>query len=246
VDQSILGTSAIEFDAVEKRYGSHEALRSVSFNIEEGDYLGLVGANGAGKTTLIKSLLDFCNIDAGHIRINGQSHTHSQARAQIAYLPERFNPPYFQTGREFLSMMGCLHGAEVETRRLEATMEALEFEIDALSKPVRSLSKGMSQKLGLASCLLSEKPLMVMDEPMSGLDPKARALVKEQLLARRGSGQTLFFSTHLLSDIETLCTRVAVLHAAELQFVGTTQAFKERYSAESIDDAYLQCVAASD
>ncbi len=113
---------------------------------------------------------------------------------------------------------------------------------EALKKPVRQLSKGMAQKLGLAASLLSGKDLLVWDEPMSGLDPKARALLKHYLLGLRSRGHTFFFSTHLLADVHQLCDRMAVLHGGELRFVGTPEQFCAQFQAASMEDAYLRCV----
>jgi ABC-2 type transport system ATP-binding protein len=123
-------------------------------------------------------------------------------------------------------------------------LAALDLDPDALTKPVRALSKGMAQKLGLAAVLLSGKALYVLDEPMSGLDPRARALLKQHLLAQRHSGvQTLFFSTHLLPDVETLCDRMIILHAGIPRFIGTPAECCAAYDAPDLETAYLRCVA---
>lgn len=237
-------TAAIGFEGVVKRYGAHEALAGVDLDLAAGEALGLIGVNGAGKTTLIKTLLDFCALDAGAIRIFGTPHTRTQARERLAFLPERFVPPYFLTGHEFLQMMGRLYARAPATGDLDAIAAALDLEPAALAKPVRTLSKGMAQKLGLAACLLSGRELLVLDEPMSGLDPRARARVKEQLLQVRRAGRTLFFSTHLLADVEALCDRVAVLHEGRVRFLGTGEAFRAAYAADTLEDAYLACVGA--
>jgi ABC-2 type transport system ATP-binding protein len=235
---------AIRFEDVCKSYARQRALKGVSFAVEEGDHLGLVGVNGAGKTTLIKCLLDFCELTSGAIRLFDMPHTEGRARSRIAFLPEKFTPPHFLRGAEFLRMMAGLYGSASSESQMLDIPNALALDAAALDKPVRELSKGMAQKLGIAACLLSGKDLLVMDEPMSGLDPRARALVKRQLLERRDRGQTLFFSTHLLSDVEALCNRVAVLHDGELRFVGALDAFRHRYGASGIEEAFLRCVEA--
>ena len=149
--------------------------------MRRGEFFGLVGVNGAGKTTLIKCLLDFCDADGGAIEIFGVPHRDTAARARLAYLPERFNPPFYLTGRDFLQYMLGLHRAPYDDDRVARMFGALDLEPAALDRPARAYSKGMTQKLGLAACLLSGKELYVLDEPTGGLDPKARALLKSEL-----------------------------------------------------------------
>lgn len=237
-----MSQSALRFQEIVKRYGKFDALRGVSFEVGEGEFFGLVGMNGAGKTTLIKSLLDFCAVDGGSIHISGASHRDTQARAGLAFLPERFSPPYYLTGRDFLRYMLSLHGRAYHEEEVLTALEALDLDASALAKPVRSYSKGMTQKLGLAASFLSGKKLLVLDEPMSGLDPKARALVKRYLQRLKTEGATLFFSTHMLPDVEELCDRMAILHRGELRFTGSPQECRQRYAASTLEQAYLNCI----
>ena len=151
-------------------------------------------------------------------------------------------PHYYLTGRDFLVYMSELHGVGYCNVKVAELLRVLDLDQSALSKPVRQYSKGMGQKLGLAACLLSNKELMVFDEPMSGLDPRARAYLKRFLLELKQSGNTLFFSTHLLSDVEALCDRVAILHAGKIHFIGTPQECCRKYQADDLEQAYLACV----
>lgn len=233
---------ALRFHAVRKNYTRLSVLQGIDLEIPAAEFFGLIGVNGAGKTTLIKSLLDLCAIDGGHIEIFGTAHRETAARACVAYLPERFLPPHYTTGLDFLELMRTLHAATCDATQRETVLAALDFETSALAKPVRALSKGMAQKLGLAAILLSGKPLFVLDEPMSGLDPKARALLKQYLLGLRGRQQTLFFSTHLLSDVEVLCDRIAILHGGSLRFVGRPAECCTQFAAPTLEQAYLRCV----
>lgn len=237
-----MAATALSFHGVTKRYLRTDVLRGIDLDVRDGEFFGLVGVNGAGKTTLIKALLDFSTPDAGRILIHGVPSTDRRARSRLAFLPERFLPPYFLTGRDFLRTLLRLHGASFDEAALVDTLAGVDLAPEALSKPVRALSKGMAQKLGLAAVLASGKDLLVLDEPMSGLDPKARALFKRGLLARRGAGTTLFFSTHMLADVEALCDRLAVLHAGRVHFVGTPAELRERYGVDDIESAYLACV----
>jgi ABC-2 type transport system ATP-binding protein len=235
---------AIRFEGVERSYGKQRVLGGVTFNVRAGEYVGLIGVNGAGKTTLIKGMLDLGDIDRGHIEIFGVSHRNPQARSQLAYLPEQFSPPYYARGEDFLRFMAEMHGRAYPHAERDAVLAALDLDPAALAKPVRTLSKGMSQKLGLAATLLSGRPLYVLDEPMSGLDPKARALFKQHLLElRRQHGQAIFFSTHLLSDVESLCDRIVILHGGVPRFVGTPHECCASFGVADLEEAYLRCVA---
>ncbi len=234
---------ALRFKQLVKRYGKHAVLDGISLDIAAGEFFGLVGVNGAGKTTLIKSLLDLCEIQSGSIEIFGEPHTVTATRSRLAYLPERFTPPYFATGHEFLDYLARLHGGSYTQGELEQCLHTLDLDAAVLAKPVRALSKGMGQKLGLASVLLSGKELLVLDEPMTGLDPKAHARLKVYLDSIRSGTQTVFFCSHNLADVAALCDRVGVLHEGVLRFCGSPQAMCDSYGGGDIESAYLRCVA---
>ena len=234
---------ALRFDQVGKRYAGAPALREFSLDVRRGEFFGLVGVNGAGKTTLIKCLLDFCDADAGAIEIFSVPHRATAARARLAYLPERFNPPFYLTGRDFLRYMLKLYRAPYDEGEVGRVFGALDLELSALDRPARSYSKGMTQKLGLTACLLSGKDLYVLDEPTGGLDPKARALLKGQLAALKRAGRTVFFTSHALADVAELCDRMAVLHAGQLRFAGTPLELAGRYGAPDLERAFLSCIA---
>lgn len=233
---------AVEIKKVVKTFGKHEVLREIDLTVRSGEFIGLIGVNGAGKTTLIKCILDFCALTSGSINIFGAQHTRTEARRRLVFLPEKFMPPYYLTGRDFLVYMSELHGIEYRDAKVAELLSILDLDLSALSKPVRQYSKGMGQKLGLAACLLSNKELMVYDEPMSGLDPRARVYLKRYLLELKQAGKTLFFSTHLLSDVEALCDRVAILHAGRIHFIGTPQECCRKYQVGDLEQAYLACV----
>src|SRR5262245_5258956 len=148
-----MSRAALAFDRVCKAFGRHVALDGFTLEVREGELFGLVGVNGAGKTTLLKCLLDFAAVDAGTIRIFGESHRNTGARKALAFLPERFLPPYYLTGADFLRYMLRLHAAPFSIDLVHDTFDALDLDRRALQLPVRSFSKGMTQKLGLAACL---------------------------------------------------------------------------------------------
>ena len=237
-----MAQSAVRFDQVRKSFGRQAVLQGIDLDIAAGMSFGLVGINGAGKTTLIKCLLDFCHVDGGSIRIFGTRHTDSSARARLAFLPERFMPPYFLTGRDFLGYVLALDARAAGEEQVRAMFAALDLEAEALDKPVRSYSKGMTQKLGLAAALLAQPDLLILDEPMSGLDPLARARVKELLRQLGAQGRTLFFTSHALSDVEEICEHMVVLHQGRLRFSGSPQALLQDYSCDSMEQAFLKCI----
>jgi ABC-2 type transport system ATP-binding protein len=169
---------AVRIAALRKRYGKFAALEGVDLQIAAGEAFALVGANGAGKTTLIKCMLDLTSCDSGTIEIFGQPAREASSRQHLSYLPERFNPPYYLRGREFLALMCELAGKVYDAARISQLLDTLELDRTVLEQPVRTLSKGMTQKLGLAGVLAVPRELYVLDEPMSGLDPAARVAVK--------------------------------------------------------------------
>jgi ABC-2 type transport system ATP-binding protein len=232
----------LSFHHISKRYGKAMALDNVSLDIEQGEIFGLVGANGAGKTTLIKCLLDFCEPDNGTIEISGIDHHETRSRRDLAYLPESFAPPHYLTGKDFLQYMLKLQGLDYDATGILNMLAALDLEPDSLGKPVRAYSKGMTQKLGLAGCFLRRRNLYILDEPMSGLDPKARALLKRRILQSRGEGATFFFTSHTLPDVEELCGRMAILHGGRLRFCGTPAECRSAYDAATLEEAYMACI----
>lgn len=236
-------TTALQFRNIEKKYDKKAVLRGFDLSIVKGEFFGLVGMNGAGKTTLIKCLMDFSALDAGSIDIFGHSHRQSGARSPMAFLPERFAPPYYLTGQDFLKYMLTLQSLPYRADQASAMLQELDLDVAALSRPVHSYSKGMTQKLGLAACFLAQKDLYILDEPMSGLDPKARALLKQCLARQRTRGATLFFSSHALADVDEMCDRMAILHDGKLRFVGSPDECRRSYAAETLEQAYMRCIA---
>jgi ABC-2 type transport system ATP-binding protein len=237
-----MSSPVVRVQSLRKRFGKTGVLNGVDLEIGAGEFLGLAGVNGAGKTTLLKCMLDFCAVDGGTIRLFDLPHTDPRARAPLAFLPERFVPPYYLTGRDFLAFMQRLQRRSYDQAEVLAMLEALDLDADALARPVRAYSKGMTQKLGLAACFLSRRELYVLDEPMSGLDPKARACVKSFLTRLRGEGRTLFFTSHALADIEEICDRMVVLHQGVPYFSGTPRALCEHYGEISTERAFLRCI----
>ncbi|MDO8033811.1 ABC transporter ATP-binding protein [Janthinobacterium sp. SUN128] len=238
---------AIEFHNVHLQLAGSAVLRGVDLQVRAGELFGLVGVNGAGKTSLLKCLLDFCMPERGEIAIFGQAHRHGAARQPLCFLPERFQAPYYLTGGDFLRYLARLHNVRPDAHAEQQALDALDLAPDALLRPARDYSKGMIQKLGLAACLLSGKPQLVLDEPMSGLDPKARAQFKQVLRQARAQGRGALLTSHALADVEELCDRMAILHAGRIVFTGTPAECRARHGGAtdaSLEQAFLNCIAA--
>jgi ABC-2 type transport system ATP-binding protein len=194
----------------------------LDLSIAHGEIVGLIGANGAGKTTTLKLLLGLLVPDAGRIEIAGEA-THTGAwRSSIGYLPEQ--PAFYEylSGREFLVFLGQLFGlsATVLRDRITYLLERVGI-AESAHRPIRTYSKGMQQRLGIAQALLNQPKLLLLDEPMSGLDPIGRRFVRDLLLELRAQGCSILFSTHIIPDAEFVCDRIALMRTGQLVAVGT-------------------------
>lgn len=208
----------LEFREVEKAlpFGfwlrKKEILKGVSLSVQEGEIYGFLGPNGAGKTTSIKCLLGLLQPDAGSVSLFGEAGPTLKARRRLGYLPEQ---PYFYQhlkGRELLEYFGRLfgmRGAELH-EKAEDLLALVSLEADG-EKPLGQYSKGMLQRLGVAQALINDPDLVILDEPMSGLDPIGRREVKDLIMSVKQRGATVFFSSHILADAEELCDRVCLL-----------------------------------
>ena len=233
---------AIQIEGLCKNYPGQSVLGEIYLAISAGECAGLVGVNGAGKTTLMKCMLDFCAVDSGSIRIFGTDHRRAEARSRLAFLPEGFSPPYHLNGRDFLKYMAALNHIQYDEHASAGMLAALDLDPAALEKPVRQYSRGMGQKLGLAACFLNRRDLLILDEPMSGLDPLARARLKTYLATLKQQGRTVFYSTHLLEDVQTLCDRVIILHGGTVLFSGSVPDCCVTWRADTLEGAYLACI----
>lgn len=232
----------IKCQQVVKQYARKTVLDKVDLDVKQGEFFGLVGMNGSGKSTLIKAILDLIGIDSGKITINGCSHRNVNARQNVAYLPDRFSPPAHLRSQDFIQYMLRLHASDCDQKKVDKILDELELDKSVMQESVNKLSKGMTQKLGLASCLLSGKSLLILDEPMSGLDPRARVLFKKQLAQLKQQGATVFFSSHVLADVEEIADTMAVLHNSRIYFSGSPQEFKQQYQGANVEQAYMNCI----
>lgn len=214
-----------------------EALSDLSLLVAKGEVFGFLGPNGAGKSTTIKSIMGLIKPSCGTILINGKSSQDPTARLSLGYLPE--NPSFYEflTGREYLVFVGRAHRmAETALQtEIERVLELLDLK-EAADRSIRGYSKGMVQRLGLAQALLHDPDLYILDEPMSGLDPIGRALVKDIIRSLKERGKTIFFSTHITADVEAVCDRVGVIVGGRLRVVETV----EHVMQSGIEGYYVQ------
>jgi len=220
--------AAIEILGLEKTYSvgfwrkrPKRALHPLHLAIEDGEIFGFLGPNGAGKTTTLKMLMGLVFPSGGGARILGMDLDDPRMKAQIGFLPEQ---PYFYdylTARELLTYYGQLSGVDSRQlpRKVDSTLERVGLR-DATDVQLRKFSKGMLQRAGIAQAILHDPKVVFLDEPMSGLDPMGRREVRSLIEQLKAEGKTVFFSTHILSDAEALCDRVAVINLGQLRGVG--------------------------
>ncbi|MGB0720085.1 MAG: ABC transporter ATP-binding protein [Bdellovibrionales bacterium] len=222
--------------------GANPVIHDINMAPQAGEFYGLIGLNGAGKTTLIKAILGLREQDAGKIEIFGKPCTDQEAKKNLAFLPERFEPPWFLSGLEFLRFSMRLYGQRVEDKVFYEYAEKVALDPDALKRRVQTYSKGMRQKLGLLGTVLTNCKLLILDEPMSGLDPKARTLVKDMLLEIKAADRTVFLSSHILADMDEICDRVSVMHNGTIGFSGPPKDLKQQTGCKNLERAFLHFI----
>lgn len=225
--------AVIEVQGLEKSFSrgfiprKTKILKSLSFQVEGGRITGFLGGNGAGKTTTLKCILGLIFPDAGQIKILGQDISSKEARRKIGFLPERAYFYEHLTGEEFLKFYGQLSGT-MTSASIRQRVDELLAKVDltaARSKRLRNYSKGMLQKIGMAQAIFHRPSLVILDEPMSGLDPDGRYYVSQLIKETADDGTGVFFSSHLLPDVEKICQDLVILKEGEVLFSGELKQF---------------------
>lgn len=241
--------SVILFENVYKTYAkqlgelSKIALSDVSFSLGQGETLGMIGANGAGKSTCIKLLMDFIRPDTGHITVLGKSPQKHAIRSRIGYLPETANFPSNLTVLDMLRFTG--NTSNLTLPDIQAASEKWLRRLDLWDdrkRPLRNYSKGMQQRANFAIALLGEPELLILDEPMSGLDPIGRADILSLIGELKSQGRSILFCSHILEDVDRLVDRVLVLHKGQKIFEGKPDALAKQQGCPTFVEGYLNLV----
>ena len=232
----------VEFRAQNSSGLKKVAVKDLSLRVSAGEVFGFLGPNGAGKTTTMNVLLGFVNATSGTAFLFGVDVRQPIARQRIGYLPELTYYYKFLTAEELLRFYARIFGiprAESD-RRIEQLLKLVELDA-ARKRPIRTYSKGMQQRAGLAQALINDPDLLILDEPTSGLDPLGRMKVREIIQRLRNDGKTVFFSSHELGEVETVCDRVAIINQGELRVEGRVADLVEQYHA-NLEKIFLNII----
>jgi ABC-2 type transport system ATP-binding protein len=231
----------VEYRSRELRQPVKIALRGLDLEVRAGEVFGFLGPNGAGKTTTMNVLLGYVQASSGSASLFGIDVRQPIARQRIGYLPEMTYYYKFLTAEELLRFYAKIFGiGRAETdKRIASLLKLVELE-HAAKRPIRSYSKGMQQRVGLAQALINNPDLLILDEPTSGLDPLGRMKVREIIQRLKQEGKTVFFSSHELGEVETVCDRVAIVHEGQLKKVGTVAEVSAGHA--NLEKAFLQVV----
>ena len=235
----------VKIDNVTKSYnGKYNAVNKLNLNIEDGKILGLLGPNGAGKTTTIKMITGIIQPTIGDVEINNISITKEpvKAKEQFGYVPD--SPDMFLrfTGLEYLNFMADVYNVDVNTRKSKIEELAKRFEMTtALGDKIQSYSHGMRQKIVVMGVILHDPKVWILDEPLTGLDPKSAFTLKEMMREHADAGNTVIFSTHVLEVAEKVCDEVAIINKGQLIFNGTLEDMRKEFKAnESLEEMFLE------
>ena len=231
----------VEYRSRELKQPLKVALQGLDLEVQAGEVFGFLGPNGAGKTTTMNVLLGFVPPSGGAASLFGIDVRQPIARQRIGYLPELTYYYKFLTAEEILRFYATIFGIErgAADKRIAELLKLVELE-HAAKRPIKSYSKGMQQRVGLAQALINNPDLLILDEPTSGLDPLGRMKVREIIQRLKNEGKTVFFSSHELGEVETVCDRAAILHQGELKAVGTVAELSRGH--ENLEQAFLKIV----
>ena len=238
----MLENTLISVNNIEKRFGKVVALRGVSLNIKEGEVFGLLGANGAGKTTLMRIILGLLKANAGHIDFKGKTLDEVTIRDDFGFLPESFLPPPNLKAREFLIAISLQAKKSADVNKIIETVGLTAH----AGKYIKNFSRGMVQRLGLACALVKNPKVLILDEPTLGLDPLGQSAILKIISDLKQEGRTVFFSSHILSQMERLCTHIGLIHGGRVVFHGTCDELKHKHGVAYLEDAFMKEIAPID
>lgn len=231
----------VEYRSKEMRGATKVALAGLDLEVGTGEVFGFLGPNGAGKTTTMNVLLGFVPPTSGSAYLFGIDVRQPIARQRIGYLPELTYYYKFLTAEELLRFYAKIFGlSNAETsRRISELLKLVELQ-HAAKRPIKGYSKGMQQRVGLAQALINNPDLLILDEPTSGLDPLGRMKVREIIQRLKNEGKTVFFSSHELGEVESVCDRVAIIHQGELKAIGRVADITGTHA--NLEQAFLQVI----
>ena len=236
--------NAISLSNLSYSVSGFDILKSLTLEIPTHSYFAIAGVNGAGKSTLIKLILDLIRPTSDtEIQIFGRQNRITGCRDQLAYLPEKFDVKKTVSGWQYLDFVASIYKMTLDKNKARSLAEKLDFPVDRLKSKIGGYSKGMVQKLGLISCFVLDRELLILDEPLSGLDPRARFHFKSLLLEEKQKGRTILYSTHMLADAEEICDQFGILHNGEMKFIGTPATCMQNFQADTLEQAYMQCIS---
>jgi ABC-2 type transport system ATP-binding protein len=232
----------VEFRAQQKGQDRKLAVKDLNLSVRAGEVFGFLGPNGAGKTTTMNVLLGFVNATSGSASLFGVDVREPVARQRIGYLPELTYYYKFLTAEELLRFYARIFGIPRAQagQRIEQLLKLVELE-SARKRPIKTYSKGMQQRVGLAQALINNPDLLILDEPTSGLDPLGRMKVREIIQRLKNEGKTVFFSSHELGEVETVCDRVAIINEGQLKVEGRVDDLVAKYQA-NLEKIFLNII----
>src|SRR5215468_630112 len=232
----------VEFKARSSANGKKIAVNDLNLNVQAGEVYGFLGPNGAGKTTTMNVLLGFVNATSGDAFLFGVDVREPIARQRIGYLPELTYYYKFLTAEEILRFYARIFRIPKEQteKRIDQLLKLVELE-HARKRPIKTYSKGMQQRVGLAQALINDPDLLILDEPTSGLDPLGRMKVREIIQRLKNDGKTVFFSSHELGEVETVCDRVAIINQGQLKVEGRVADLVEQHQA-NLEKIFLNII----
>src|SRR5262245_36273384 len=237
-NQQIVDVSKLIF-----RYGATEVLHEISFSLNKGEIIGLLGPNGAGKSTTIKILVGILTQTSGHVAVCGLSLPESaiSVKERIGYVPEAAGLFESLSGQEFLELSGRLHDVEEDTlqERIKSVLERFELTKDRLRR-LEAYSKGMRQKILIGAALLHSPQLILLDEPLTGLDVDAQIMVKDLIAALAKDGKTILYSSHILEVVERICDRIMIIHKGDLIADAPIQELRDSTHQANLEDVFRQ------